>query len=535
MTPPLPEVDNSAELRTCLRDLISLLGLPALWSSKEPQATARLLAETLIETLSLDACCVTTTFVRQNEPQNFLYANGKAVDIAKASGWMPFVEASVKEQHELSLTQEATPIGMLYVARFSLGYYGYKGWIAVASSRQDFPKPTELILLRSAASLAASGLRSASLTYEREKALRAKDEFLAMLGHELRNPLAPIVSALDLIKLKAGGQLTLEHKIIERQVNHLNGLVDDLLDVTRITSGKIELKQQTIEVHSVVLAALEAAQPLIEQRRHHVLCDIPVSGLLITGDPLRLAQSVSNLLINAAKYTDPDGTITVTTLRDGSNVALQVKDTGTGIDADLLPHVFDLFEQGKVSIDRSQGGLGIGLSIVKSLINMHGGTVTAESAGIGLGSTFTISLPLTGVETPKSAVKQLAAAMATASKRERILIVDDNREAADILSSLLQAYGYEVHVKYTPLDALDFCKKIDPAIVMIDIGLPVISGYELATRIRAKFRENPPRIMAITGYGQPQDHQRSLEAGIEVHLTKPVPIETLIAKIQKRI
>lgn len=533
MTLPLPEVDSSAELRTCLRDLMGLLGLPALWSSKEPKATARLLAETLIETLSLDACCVTSTFVGQSGSQSFLYANGKAIDIADDAGWTPFVESPVKVQHQLDLAENETPLGLLRVARFSLGFYGYKGQIVVASSRKDFPKPTELILLRSAASLAASGLRSASLTYERENALRVKDEFLAMLGHELRNPLAPIVTALELMKLKAGGELTLEQKIIERQVDHLNGLVDDLLDVTRITSGKIELKEETIEIHAVVLTALEAAQPLIKERNHQILCDIPTSGLLVRGDPRRLAQVVSNLLINAAKYTEPDGTIAVSARHDANRVTLQIRDTGLGIAADLLPNVFNIFEQGKVSIDRSKGGLGIGLAVVKSLVNMHGGSVKAESPGIGLGSTFTVSLPVVNVlaSLPESRTIPIDI---TEFNQERILIVEDNRDLADTMSLLLRTHGHVVDVQYTPFDALELCKNTTPTIVILDIGLPDISGHELATRIRSRFYENPPRIFAMTGYGEPADRQRSLDVGIEAHFTKPVPIDLLIATIAKK-
>ena len=321
-----PNGESTTELRNCLRDLVGLLGLPALWTTKEPQATTRLLAETLIETLSLDACCITTHFETKSRPLILLYGDGRRIDPAKESLWQVFTEVTAPSDSALGITEEITPIGKLRVARFSLGYYGSKGQITVASARPDFPRSTELVLLRSAASLAASGLRTARLAYERERALRAKDEFLAMLGHELRNPLAPIVTALELLKVKGKGTLTQEHVIIERQVRHLKGLVDDLLDVTRITTGKIQLNQELTELHTVVMSAMEAAKPLIEQRRHHVISDIPPNGLRVKGDPLRLSQVISNLLINAAKYTEPEGTITIVACRD--DITVQLKKIG---------------------------------------------------------------------------------------------------------------------------------------------------------------------------------------------------------------
>ncbi|WP_170162360.1 hybrid sensor histidine kinase/response regulator [Caldimonas tepidiphila] len=332
----------------------------------------------------------------------------------------------------------------------------------------------------------------------------------------------------------AGGRLTREQTIIERQVNHLKGLVDDLLDVTRLTAGKIELRQEILEIHAVVLAAQEAAQPLIEQRRHRLRLDVPVSGLRVRGDSLRLAQSVSNLLINAAKYTDPGGNITVSAHRESDKAVLQITDTGTGIAADLLPHVFDLFEQGAVSIDRSRGGLGVGLAVVRSLVNMHGGTVRAESAGPGTGSTFTVVLPMAENEALAAASELAPFPGATgAGAPECVLIIDDNRDAADVLAKLLETCGHEVHVRYSPPDALAACESLVPSLVIVDIGLPVINGYELAGLIRARFPENPPRILAVTGYGQPVDRQRSREAGIDAHLTKPVSLKVLLDQLRR--
>lgn len=528
--PALPDAHGSAQLHACLRDLVGLMGLPALWSGKEPLSTVRLLAETLMEILALDACGMTTALAGKSGPLRILLVDGAYVDEPYSADWLRFVEGTDCEKLDLNVTEEMTPRGLLCVARFSLGYFGYKGRISVASSRPDFPLPTELILLRSAASLAASGLRSAQLTQEREKALRAKDEFLAMLGHELRNPMAPIVTAIELLKLKADGVFGPELAVIERQVTHLRGLVDDLLDVTRITSGKIELRPETVELHAVVLHALEAAQPLIEQRRHRLVCEVPATGMLVRADPLRLAQVFSNLLINAAKYSGTDGNIQITAFRESDRVQLQVKDDGMGIHPDLLPHVFDLFEQGVASIDRSGGGLGIGLSVVRALVAMHEGSVRADSPGVERGSTFTVTLALAKTELP-AAVPPVPHAVDRFEKNETVLVVDDNQDAANSLAELLRAYGYRTEVRYGPHEALALCEKMQLSVVIVDIGLPGISGYELAAMIRACHQADPPRIIAVTGYGQPADHARSKSAQIEAHLTKPVMIEELLAHI----
>jgi signal transduction histidine kinase/CheY-like chemotaxis protein len=527
---PLPPSDEATELRACLRDLVGLLGLPALWGGRDARAMVRLLAETLVEALSLNACWVCTANLPQEKSFGYLYTNGGEVDTTQVAEWSTFTGPGSPRHQDLQLSLESTPAGELRIARFSLAYYGHQGQVTVGSTRDDFPKPTELILLRSAASLAASGLRTAQLVYERERAMHAKDQFLAMLGHELRNPMAPIVSALDLMKIRAGGSLTVEQKIIERQVTHLIGLVDDLMDVTRITRGKIELKHELLDVRTILDVAIETAQPLIQQRQHQLSCDAP-AGLLVKGDARRLAQVVSNLVINSAKYTDPCGRIAIMAARDGNRVVIKVKDNGIGIDGALIPHIFDLFEQGFVDMDRSRGGLGIGLSVVKALVTMHGGTVTPESAGKGLGSTFTVALPLAQAET--SARGEVPRHGPLSPERGmRILVVDDNRDAADILGELLRTLGHEVHVVYSPLEALTFCEQTRLDTVILDIGLPEISGYELAAKIRARLQAETPRLIAVTGYGQKQDQARSRQAGIDAHLTKPVSLAVLASHLQ---
>lgn len=523
----LPASDEAEELRICLRDLVGLLGLPALWSGRDARATARLLAETLVEMLSLDACWISTLAHPQDQPFGFLQTPIGPVDAAGLAAWSGFTGTGSPRHQDLQLARESTPAGALRIARFSLAYYGHRGEVTVGSTREDFPRPTELILLRSAASLAASGLRTAQLVVERERALQAKDDFLAMLGHELRNPMAPIVSALGLLKMKAGGSLGGEYKIIERQVRHLVGLVDDLLDITRITKGKIELKHELLDVRTILDTAIETARPLVDQRRHELTCESS-PGLLVEGDARRLAQVVSNLVINAAKYTDPGGRIAVTAAADGNRIAIKVADNGIGIDAALMPRLFDLFEQGTVDIDRSRGGLGVGLSVVKALVTLHGGAVTPESPGKGLGSTFTLTLPLAQAVTGTGAdhVAPRAAAVSPEGGR-RILVVDDNRDAADSLGELLRASGHDVHVVYCPVEALGFCEGAQLDTVILDIGLPRMNGYELAVKLRSGCRAGVPRLIALTGYGQEQDQARSRRAGIDIHLTKPVSMGEL--------
>lgn len=483
--------------------------------------------------LSLQVCAVVARLGQDQPPCTVLYVEGRPADPDEDKRWLPLLAARA-DQQGLCRTEEDTPLGSLQVARFPLGFYGGEGEVTVASHRAGFPTTTELVLLRSAATLAASGLRAARLVQERERALRAKDEFLAMLGHELRNPLAPIVTALELIRIREGGASSPEHVVIDRHVGHLRRLVDDLLDVTRITTGKADLQRELIDLHSVAEAAVEAAQPLARERLHRLDWDVPPRTLWVHGDPLRLTQVIGNLLINATKYTEPGGRVTLSGWLDRDDVVVQVRDTGVGIEPGLLPHVFDLFQQGQVSADRSRGGLGIGLSIVRSLVTMHGGSVAADSAGPGCGSTFTIRLPQASAaviaEPPKG-----TPAPADRGGDEDILLVDDNHDAADTLGQLLRAFGYRVRIFYHPVDALAACDAWRPSVAILDIGLPAMDGYELATRIRARFPDTPPTIVAVTGYGQAEDLQRSAEAGIDVHLTKPVCADTLMERLRQAL
>jgi PAS domain S-box-containing protein len=366
-----------------------------------------------------------------------------------------------------------------------------------------------------------------------EQASRAKDEFLAMLGHELRNPLSPIVTAMQLMKLRGDGvSTTREQEIIDRQVRHLVRLVDDLLDVSRITRGKITLAHTRVELSEVVARAVEMAAPLFEQRHQMLAVEVPRTGLAVMGDPDRLAQVVTNLLTNAAKYTPPRGRIQVDARRDQGEACLRVIDDGVGIAPELLPQLFDLFVQGPRSPERAEGGLGIGLAVVKSLVQLHGGTVFASSGGSGGGSEFTVRLPLVAEEA-EGAPALAPPSLARASRPWRVLLVDDNRDAAELTGEVLREAGYAVTVAFEPLAALSAAAEAAPDVAVLDVGLPVMDGYELAGKIRERLGDRAPRFIAVTGYGQDGDRARSEAAGFHGHLVKPVDSDLLIETIDR--
>jgi PAS domain S-box-containing protein len=379
---------------------------------------------------------------------------------------------------------------------------------------------------------------------EAEVANRSKDEFLAMLGHELRNPLAPIVTALQLMQLRGDETLHKERTIIERQVRHLVRLVDDLLDVSRITRGKVELRRERIEISEIVAKAIEMASPLIEQRQHNLEVDIPRHGLAVEADAVRMAQVVANLLNNAAKYTEPHGTLSISANQDSANqdsarqdsategriVVLRVLDTGIGLSAEILPRVFDLFVQERQALDRAQGGLGLGLAIVRVLVELHGGTVEARSEGHGRGSEFIVRLPaaVALADRPVSLdAPHVEREIATRPDALRILIVDDNADAAELLATSVQIMGHVASVAHDGPTALQIGESFRPDVALLDIGLPVMDGYELARHLRELPGLEALRLIAVTGYSQEADRRHAAAAGFEHHLVKPIQLEQL--------
>ena len=368
---------------------------------------------------------------------------------------------------------------------------------------------------------------------ERERELaeasRRKDEFLATLAHELRNPLAPIRNALHLLRLAeapsdGGSPLTHVHEMIERQVNYLVRLVDDLMDVSRISRDRIELRREAVELAAVVRGAVETARPLIERANHQLTVDVPAEPLFLDADPVRLTQVFANLLNNAAKFTESGGRIWLSARPDHPDVVVSVRDTGIGIPSDMLSKVFDLFAQVDRTYSRTQG-LGIGLTLVKRLVDMHGGQVEAHSEGPGRGSEFVVRLPLAS---PSWTAAARSTATPAAIVQRRILVVDDNRDAADSLGMLLQFHGADVRVVHDAAAALEALTAYRPSVVLLDIGMPGIDGYELARRARRQANGQDVTLIALTGWGQEKDRRLSKDAGIDYHLIKPVDYQALV-------
>jgi len=362
---------------------------------------------------------------------------------------------------------------------------------------------------------------------EAESALREaaqrKDEFLATLSHELRNPLAPLRNGLQLMRLQGDRLNPATYAIMERQLDHLVRLVDDLLEMSRITRGLLELRRERIELSTVVRNALETSEPLVQAGGHRLDVSLPGQALWLEGDPVRLTQVLSNLLNNAAKYTDAGGVISLSARRDGDTAVIQVRDNGCGIDPGGLERIFEMFSREVHPGRRGEGGLGIGLTLSRRLTEMHGGTIEAKSEGVGRGSEFTVRLPLAEAAPRSGDVSQRKVSLSTL----RILVVDDNEDAAESMGLLLEALGARVDVVHSGQAALEVFAERKAAVVLLDVGMPEMDGYELARALRARFPEDRPTIIALTGHGQPEDRRKAREAGVDHHLVKPAEFEAL--------
>ena len=373
-----------------------------------------------------------------------------------------------------------------------------------------------------------------------QEADRRKDEFLAMLAHELRNPLAPIRTAVQLLRLKELGsqQRSRARDVIERQVEHLVTLIDDLLDVSRITRGMITLQREPILVGAIVARAVETARPMIDAQRHELTLDLPDELITVDGDKTRLVQVLANILHNASKFMDPGGQIHLRVAREASQVVISVSDTGIGISQELIPRIFDLFTQVHSKADRAQGGLGIGLALVRRLTEMHGGTVTARSDGLGAGTEFTVRLPTLATERVGKSQASPARTMPLIESR-RILVADDNHDAAESLALQLELGGHEVRSVHDGAEALVVAETFKPHVVVLDLGMPKMDGYETARQIRLRSWGKGATLIALTGWGQPQDRQRTADAGFDAHLVKPVSesqlFEALASAVRKKL
>jgi PAS domain S-box-containing protein len=404
------------------------------------------------------------------------------------------------------------------------------GVMTFASAQPDHPYgPADLALAEDLAYHVATAIENARLYAEVKDADRRKDEFLAMLAHELRNPLAPIRSGLDLMGMEGVDAATAgwARTMMQQQVQHLVRLVDDLLDVSRIMRGKVQIRKERTTLAEVLQRGIETARPSVDAQEHQLSVELPPEPIWLEADPVRLAQVVANLVNNAAKYHDKPGHIWISAQAGAGTATLRVCDDGIGIEKELLPRVFDLFTQADRSVARSQGGLGIGLTLVRSLVELHGGSIEARSGGLGQGSEFLVRLPVAAPPAPQPAAPAGAAAPAKPERRRRILVVDDNVAAARILSEIAGRWHHEVQVAYTGEAALELAQTYRPDVFLLDIGLPGLSGYEVAQRLRRQPAFAGALLVAVTGYGQEEDRRRSREAGFNHHLVKPISPEAL--------
>jgi signal transduction histidine kinase/ActR/RegA family two-component response regulator len=396
----------------------------------------------------------------------------------------------------------------------------------------------DLALAKEVASRTSIALENSLLYREIQNGDRRKNEFLAMLAHELRNPLAPMRNAVHIIDALQLGNSTLDWaaQIIGDQVTHIARIVDDLLDVARIARGKVELRSELLTLSSILRHSLETSRPLIDMRRQQLNVELPSDDFCVRGDIVRLAQVFSNLLNNASKYNVAGGSIWLKCQRNHDQVIVSVRDNGAGIAAELLPDIFELFRQGAQPIDRTQGGLGVGLTLVKQLVEMHGGSVQAKSLGMGRGAEFIVQLPLSIVSATEhnATIPDNSPVASKAASIPRILIVDDQKSTADSLRRIFEMKGFSAEVAYDGPSALLKAAQFNPETVVLDIGLPGMDGFELARAMKELRLPSDPFLIALTGYGQSEDVQRALSSGFDIHLVKPVDIPYLFSLISER-
>ena len=436
-----------------------------------------------------------------------------------------------RDPEQVAVIRQLVPRSFLCVAlRIRGRTLGAFRFVLSASGRHY--GPADLAVAEDLARRMATAIDNARLYEQVRDADRRKDEFLAMLAHELRNPLAPLRNALHILQAPPADPAVVARtvQIMNRQVQHMIRLVDDLLDVARIVRGKIELRKEPVDIAAVFKRAIETAQPLIDAQAHQLTVSLPDEPVWLEADPVRLAQVIANLLNNAAKYTEPGGSISLTAEREGSELLVGVRDTGMGIAPELLHDIFELFTQAERSIERSQGGLGIGLTLVRRLVEMHGGSIHAFSEGAGQGSEFIVRLPILQGQ-PEAPEDEPALANETAEAIHagpfRILVVDDNADAAESVAMIVKLSKHDVQVAHDGQTALEVAKVYRPHIVLLDIGLPGMNGYEAAKRLRQDPNLANTLLVAMTGYGRQEDQRRSHEAGFDHHLVKPVDVDVI--------
>jgi PAS domain S-box-containing protein len=489
--------------------------------------SAVLHADTIVGMLTAEARSIVgahvavTSLAAEEEPARILHTFDVS---AEHSDSLPALQQAHAGLYPLVQDGRA-PAGWLSVPL--VGYGGQTlGFLQLSDKAVgQFTVEDEAVLVQLAATAAAC-LENARLYQRLQDQDRRKDEFLATLAHELRNPLAPVRHGLEILRLS---KVSLEgaekvRQMMERQLGHMVHLVDDLLDVSRVTSGKITLQRERVELRAVVQAAVETSRPGLEAGRHELWLELPPEPLWLEVDPTRLAQVLTNLLHNAAKYTPAGGQVWVRAVREGGQVVVSVEDTGVGLPKEMLTRIFDMFTQVGASLDRAQGGLGIGLTLVRKLVEMHGGTVKAASPGPGQGSTFFLRLPLLTLERAPTDPGLVRDEPGPAVGR-RILVVDDNVDGAESLSLLLSLGGHEVRTAHTGPLGLEAARTFRPEVVFLDIGLPEMNGYEVVRRLRLEPELQALVVVALTGWGSEEDRRRARQAGFDHHLTKPIEPE----------
>jgi signal transduction histidine kinase len=528
--PPLKRQD----LQGCIRDLVALSSLPSLWSGRELAAVLESFLDVLLGMLPLDLAYVRVApSAATDEMELFRGAGVNGAGLSAA-------EVGRRLQRQLVLTPLGRPCQLpsafglvpLYAVRYPLGLDDMSGEVMLASHRAGFPGASEKLLGRVAANHLQLHLELGSRQRAQQEADRRKDDFLAVLGHELRNVLAAICPVVEVWQRGADGQAPKERAMIGRQVGHLTRLVDDLLDVSRITRGHMTLVRSRVDVWDIVARATEMARPLLEEKRHRLCLGASPEALIVDGDEVRLCQVVANLLTNAAKYTDPGGEIRVLAAREEEEVVLRVRDSGVGLSPELLPRVFEMFVRGAGSSEQAAGGLGVGLAIVKALVEMHGGRVEAHSEGTG--SEFVVRLPAAPADSaePRSDLHDdTQVACADGERHVRVLVVEDNRDVAEAVSVVLRAAGHEVQLAFDGVEALRAADQFAPEMILLDIGLPVMDGYEVAEQLRQRCGQ--AILIALTGYGREQDRARARAAGFQQLLVKPIGVDELLAVVAR--
>jgi signal transduction histidine kinase/ActR/RegA family two-component response regulator len=517
MVPPSSQSPNDERLRRCIRDLAALTALPSLCIGRTPEEALDILIDALPTALD---CDLVYFHLPGSPPQE----RGSLDRTTLSPDRLDEVRAITAGDDDGADAEIFVANRKLWCMEAEVPIGSQRGRL-LAGRRSPLDAETDRVLIRTAANSLGTVVRSANVL----DVARRKDDFLAMLGHELRNPLAPIVTAVEL--LKDNPSVSRERDVIERHTQHLVRVVDDLLDISRVTRGHVELRNEYVSLGSVLQRAVEMALPMLSRGRHELHVD-DAQDITLRGDPIRLAQVFGNLLTNAAKFTPPGGRVDVTIERTSERVRVVVRDTGCGIAQDQLQRIFEPFVQADRARDVLRGGLGLGLAIVRNLVERHGGAISVASEGRGHGAAFTVELPTVTVSsTTRSPLRPQPV---EARARLRVLVVDDNADIADLLSDALQVKGFQTAVANDGKNALDSWRTFLPHAGVLDVGLPDLDGYHVARAVRAEFGSDVV-LIAMTGYGQPTDRARSADAGFDCHLVKPVSIEELVNLLDHRV